>query len=130
MATKEALERARAGKGPTLIEAVTYRLMMHTTSDDPKRYRGDEEEKAAWQREPLKRFRAYLEKKGIWDQTKQTALEEEVKKEVDSSVQDFESRKDFKPDAPFDHVFGTRHDEIERQRQAFLADLNQEARHG
>ena len=74
--TAEALARARAGEGPTLIEAVTYRLMMHTTADDPTRYREDTEVEAWWQRDPLVRFRKYLAAKGLWDDDRQALLEE------------------------------------------------------
>jgi len=129
-ATRSALERAYAGEGPTLIEAVTYRLMMHTTADDPKKYRS-EEEVAEWhKREPLVRCRKYLEKKGYWDDKQQAALEQEIKNEVEAAVLEFEARKDFKPDAPFDHVYGTRHDAIEEQRSEFLADVQRERRDG
>jgi len=130
VATKQALERARAGEGPTLIEAVTYRLMMHTTADDPKKYRSEEEVESWWKKEPLLRFRKYLEEKGYWNEGKQRALDEEVKEEIDEAVRDFESRKDFKPDAPFDHVYGTEHEEIEEQRKQFLTDLEREAGNG
>ena len=53
LAAQEAVERARAGGGPTLIECVTYRMMMHTTADDPKRYRSDEEVEGWSHRDPL-----------------------------------------------------------------------------
>jgi len=129
-ATKSALERAYAGEGPTLIEADTYRLTMHTTADDPKKYRTDEEVAEWLGREPLIRFRKYLENKGIWDEAKQAAMDEEIKQEIDEAVRKFEARTDFKPDAPFDHVFGTRHDSIEEQRQEFLALIEKEANNG
>jgi pyruvate dehydrogenase E1 component alpha subunit len=125
-ATKEALERAHGGEGPTLIEAITYRLMMHTTADDPKKYRTEEEVQEWWKREPLQRFRMYLEKRGIWDAAKQEAMEAEVKAEVDGAVQEFEAATDFQPDASFDHVFGTRHESIEAQRAEFLENLKKE----
>jgi pyruvate dehydrogenase E1 component alpha subunit len=126
-ATRDALERAYAGEGPTLIEAITYRLLMHTTADDPSKYRSEEETQEWWKKEPLLRFRKYLEKKEIWDEEQQAALEQEIKAQVDAAVQEFESRADFKPDAPFDHVYGTRHTEIEEQRQEFLTVLKEEA---
>jgi pyruvate dehydrogenase E1 component alpha subunit len=125
-ATKEALDRARSGGGPTFIENVTYRLMMHTTADDPKKYRTQEEEEAWWKRDPLPRFRKYLERKGIWNDKLQTSLETEIKEEVEAAVKAFESLKDFKPDASFDHVFGTKHEEIEMQRTEFLELLERE----
>ena len=127
VATQEALERARKGEGPTLIEAVTYRLMMHTTADDPKKYRSDEEVEDWKKKDPLPRFRKYLESKGIWDARKQKALDAEIKAEIDAAVKEFEAIKDLKPDACFDHVFGTKHDEIEEQRQEFLKYIGKEA---
>jgi pyruvate dehydrogenase E1 component alpha subunit len=129
-ATKDALDRAKSGEGPTLIEAVTYRLMMHTTADDPKKYRQKEEEDAWWAKEPIGRFRKYLDKKKIWDDDRQRAMEEEVKKEIDDAVREFEARTEFPPDISFDHVFGTRHDEIEEQRQEFLDNLRKEGGNG
>ena len=119
-ATKEALELARSGGGPTLIEAVTYRLSMHTTADDPTRYR-EAAEAEGWQaKDPLTRFRVYLEGKGLMDDARHEALHESVKAQVAASVQEFESMKNFKPDTNFDHVYGTRHDTIENQRAEFL----------
>ncbi|MBW2260606.1 MAG: pyruvate dehydrogenase (acetyl-transferring) E1 component subunit alpha [Deltaproteobacteria bacterium] len=126
-AAREALDRARSGGGPSLIEAVTYRLMMHTTADDPRKYRTEEEVEQWWKRDPIPRFRRYLESKSIWDDAKQAALEAGIKEEIDEAVKKFESMDGFKPDAPFDHVFGTRHESIEEQRAAFLANLEGEA---
>jgi pyruvate dehydrogenase E1 component alpha subunit len=123
VAVKEALERARGGGGPTLIEAVTYRLMMHTTADDPTKYREDDEVQQWWQKDPLVRFRKYLEARKLWDDDRQALLEEEVKKEIDAAVKEFEARKAFEPDAPFDHVYGTAHAVIAEQRAEFLANL-------
>jgi pyruvate dehydrogenase E1 component alpha subunit len=122
-AVRDALQRAYAGEGPTLIEAVTYRLMMHTTADDPTRYRAQDEEQSWWGRDPILRFRTYLEAKGILPPELQKRLSDEVKAEVDAAVREFESRTDFKPDAPFDHVYGTRHPIIEEQRAEFLEHL-------
>ncbi len=128
-AAKEALDRARAGGGPTLIEAITYRVMMHTTADDPTKYRGKEEEEDWWKRDPIPRLERYLEQKGIWSEDLQGALEEEIKKEIDETVKAFEARSDFKPDSCFDHVFGVPHDEIEKQRAEFLEELKKESEH-
>ena len=65
---QEAIARARRGEGGTVVEAVTYRLSDHTTADDARRYRPDDEVKQAWEREPLKRLRKYLEALGHWDE--------------------------------------------------------------
>ena len=67
-AANEAVERARAGDGPTFIECVTYRLMMHTTADDPKRYRSDEEVEKWRKKDPLPRFQNYLKEKVAQDE--------------------------------------------------------------
>jgi pyruvate dehydrogenase E1 component alpha subunit len=76
-ATKEAVDRARSGGGPTLIEALTYRLGAHTTSDDPTRYREDSEVEQWKAKDPLKRFKKYLIAKGLWSEEKEQAQIEE-----------------------------------------------------
>src|SRR5262247_2476389 len=77
-ASHEAVARARAGDGPTLIECVTYRLGVHTTADDPSKYRSDEEVKAWERKDPLARFRTYLEKKNL--------LESGLEQQVDAAI--------------------------------------------
>jgi pyruvate dehydrogenase E1 component alpha subunit len=126
VAAREALERARAGQGPSLIEAVTYRLMMHTTADDPTRYRSEEEVQAWWHKEPLLRYQKYLKNRGFLDQAQDADLRQQVEAEVKGAVEYYEADHDYKPDAPFDHVFGTRHAVIEEQRAEFLANLAKE----
>ncbi len=77
VATKAAVDYARAGKGPVLIEAVTYRLGPHTTSDDPTIYRSNEEV-AEWElKDPMIRFKKYLIDKGYWTEEEDQQLEEE-----------------------------------------------------
>ena len=130
VAIREALDRARRGEGPSLIEAVTYRLMMHTTADDPKKYRGEEEEKCAWAKEPLLRTRKYLTDKGWWDDAREEALLAEVKGKVEDAVKEFESPKDWAQDAPFRHVYGTEHAGLSEQHADFLRNVELEADHG
>lgn len=127
VAIQEALGRARRGEGPTFIEAVTYRLMMHTTADDPRKYRDEAQEQEWWGREPLIRFQKYLTEKGLWDDAKETALREELKGLVDAAVKEFEAGGNWKPDAPFEHVFAEKHPNIDRQHQEFLRNLKEEA---
>jgi pyruvate dehydrogenase E1 component alpha subunit len=84
--TREAVDKARKGGGPTLIEAVTYRMGPHSSSDDPKRYR-TEQELAEWQkRDPLVRFRRYLGKKGIWSEADEKKVQEDVNREIDEAI--------------------------------------------
>ena len=128
-AVKEAVDRARAGEGPSLIEAVTFRMAMHTTADDPTRYRSDDLVKKWEKKDPLMRFRIYLERKGLWDDKKQKKLEAGIKEDIDKAVTEFETPRQIKNDAPFDYVFGTRADLIEAQRKRFLLDLEKEVGH-
>ena len=81
-ATLQAVARARRGDGPTLIEAKTYRMGGHSTSDDPTRYVPKDELDEWAKRDPVERFRKYLDKRGIWT----TALEERLKTEVRAEV--------------------------------------------
>jgi pyruvate dehydrogenase E1 component alpha subunit len=129
-AAKEALDRARSGGGPTFIEAVTYRLMMHTTADDPTKYQTEDEVANWWKRDPVPRFRKYLEKKGLWDAARQTALDADVKQEVDATVKTLESAYEYKPDAQFDHVFATPPPRLQEQRAQFLDNLKLESGNG
>jgi len=89
-ATKDALDKARGGGGPTLIECVTYRLGNHTTADDASRYR-DEAELAKWTgREPLKRFRVYLKERGIWSEDYEKEVSAGIRADIDKSIKEAE----------------------------------------
>lgn len=101
-ATREAVERARAGDGPTLIEAVTYRMGPHTTADDPGRYR-DPEEAASWsEADPIERVRRYLSEWGRWEPAIQTEVEEKASADIERAV----SLAEGLPPVTLDHVFG------------------------
>src|SRR5512145_2656962 len=76
-ASQQAVARARAGDGPTLIECVTYRLGMHTTADDPTKYRSEEEVKEWERRDPLTRFAEYLKKRNLWREDLEAQVDEE-----------------------------------------------------
>ncbi len=89
--TKEALEKARSGGGPTMIEAVTYRLSHHTTADDWTRYRSKEEVEQWKQKDPIVRFRRYLEQKGLWGAKDEETIWEEAKAEISKSVEEYEA---------------------------------------
>jgi pyruvate dehydrogenase E1 component alpha subunit len=89
-AAREAVARARSGEGPTLIECLTYRVMMHTTADDPKRYRTDAEVEIWRQRDPLTRFERYLLAKGVFSQEERKSLEEEVLQDIQAAVENAE----------------------------------------
>jgi pyruvate dehydrogenase E1 component alpha subunit len=87
-----AIERARNGDGPTVVEALTYRIGAHTTADDPRRYQPPEEI-ADWRtRDPLPRMRRYLEQRGLWDATAQEQAEQQALRKIDEAVAEAESR--------------------------------------
>lgn len=86
VAVREAVSLARAGDGPSLIEAVTYRMGPHTTADDPDRYR-DESDVTVWaERDPLERVRLLLERQGAWDEEWQAELESEASETIEAAV--------------------------------------------
>ncbi|MDP1694185.1 MAG: pyruvate dehydrogenase (acetyl-transferring) E1 component subunit alpha [Candidatus Woesearchaeota archaeon] len=85
-ATKEAIENARKGKGPTLIESLTYRIGPHTTADDPTLYRSEKEVKYWQDRDPIKRFKIYLQKKGLWNKKYEDDLVKKCTKQIEEAV--------------------------------------------
>jgi len=85
-ATKEAVERARKGEGPTLIECMTYRYTPHTTADDPKRYRSEEEAQKWVKREPLIRFKKYLLEKKVMSDADFEAMEAEIDAQIKTAI--------------------------------------------
>jgi pyruvate dehydrogenase E1 component alpha subunit len=111
-ASREAVERARAGDGPTLIECVTYRLSMHTTSDDPTKYRSVEEVEAWERKDPLTRFGAYLQQRNLVE----PGLDEAIDAEIARAVEAFEAVGAPDPLVMFDHAYATRSAALESQR--------------
>ncbi|MGH7302721.1 MAG: pyruvate dehydrogenase (acetyl-transferring) E1 component subunit alpha [Candidatus Rokuibacteriota bacterium] len=116
-AAREAVERARAGDGPTLIEAVTYRLGVHTTADDPTKYRSDAEVAMWEQKDPMTRFRGYLEKRNLLEE----GLEQQVDDEIAEAVRRFEATPQPDPLTMFDHVYAELPPDLEAQRRALAA---------
>ena len=107
---------------------MTYRLLPHSTADDPKKYR-DEAEARQWEaREPLPRFRRYLEAKGLVDDALHARLEKEVDVEVRAAIERAEARMQAaRPLAMFDHVYGNVPAEVVAQQAEFERELEGEA---
>ncbi len=118
-ATREALTTARNGGGPTLIEAYTYRMGDHTTSDDAARYRTKEEVQEWERRDPLARFRLYLGRKGLWDEASEQEIQAAAAALVEKAVADAESR----PPASADDVFASTFAAMPPDLEAQLAEL-------
>ncbi len=119
--TKEALDDARDGT-PHMIEAVTYRQSMHTTSDDPSVYREEAEEQEWAKKDPIDRFEAYLKTAGILDDETiddiEADIEDEVKEEVEKAKAGEET---VDPEDMFEHVFAEMPPELEQQLEQFRA---------
>jgi pyruvate dehydrogenase E1 component alpha subunit len=106
-ATKDALDRCRAGEGPTLIEAYCYRLRAHGTADDPRLYR-DEAETERWLAlEPLGRMSAYLKRMGVIDGAKEEAMKAEAKATLAAAVTEMEAIVQPSQEILFDHVYAS-----------------------
>jgi len=118
-AVREGLERARAGQGPSLIEAYTYRMGHHTTSDDAARYRDGAEVKAWEARDPLLRFRVYLKGKGVWDEAFEKSVAEKAAADVEAAVVEAEAR----PSAAPEEIFASTYKDMSPGLAAQLADL-------
>lgn len=101
----EALNKARKGNGPTLIEAVNYRLCDHTTADDAKRYCPKESLDEAWQYEPLLRMRKYLNQQGHWNEEEEHSLQNKINHEVATAVEEYLNMQAQAPTAMFDYLY-------------------------
>ena len=134
-AAGEAVDRARSGGGPTLIECVTYRVAMHTTADDPKRYRSAEEVEAWQERDPLPRFQRYLMKKGVLTEDMLESVQTRIKTEIQTAVERAEEqmRSLGDPLQMFDHLYGELPPYLRVQKDQLAGDLsagNGEGDHG
>jgi 2-oxoisovalerate dehydrogenase E1 component alpha subunit len=105
-AMRTAVDRARAGEGPTLIEAKTYRFLPHTSDDDDRSYRSREEVAEARDRDPIERFAAYLQREGVVDEAGLEALHDRVRTDIDRDIAEAWNAADPDPESLMDHVFG------------------------
>ena len=106
-AIHKALNKAYAGKGATLIEAITYRLGDHTTADDANRYRNKEELKHAWENEPIKRMYQYLINQNLWSEPEEVGLLQGVDEEIEQSVNSYLSQPKPSPELMFKFLYET-----------------------
>ncbi len=116
----EAVEKARSGHGPTLIESMTYRLSDHTTADDAKRYQPSEEVKQAWKIEPVNRLGVYLESKGLWSREQEKTFQEKTAEKIDVEIDAYISRPDPKPTDMFDYLYETLPEALKEQREQLV----------
>jgi pyruvate dehydrogenase E1 component alpha subunit len=123
-AVSEALDRARTGHEPTLIEAHTYRVTDHTTSDDARRYR-KEEEVAQWrQRDPIERLARYMRTTGLLDDAREAEAVAEADRRVAEAVAEFEALAPPGPEEIFAHVFADKTAQLREQEAELRARLS------
>jgi pyruvate dehydrogenase E1 component alpha subunit/2-oxoisovalerate dehydrogenase E1 component alpha subunit len=127
-AIKEAADRARAGGGPTFVESVTYRMGPHSSSDDPTRYRSDDEVREWAKKDPLDRFERFLRKSELLDDAAKASIVEELEQEISAAIDEVEELPGPDRESLFDDVYATRPAHLDEQRE-LLASLP-EAPHG
>jgi pyruvate dehydrogenase E1 component alpha subunit len=119
-AAREAVDRARAGGGPTLIEAETYRMGAHSSSDDPTRYR-DPKEVEVWKaKDPLDRLRTRLQSARIWDETRDETLKKELLDEINRAIAEAEALPPPDPLTLFQDVYAREPWNLAEQREELL----------
>ncbi len=118
LAYQTASEYARSGKGAVLIEAFTYRRGAHTTSDDPSKYRGKDEEELWGLTDPLIRLKRHMQNRGIWS-IDEEKLTKEYKSEIDAQFVDAENNKSYPMDDIFEHMYTDMPDELKRQKMEY-----------
>ena len=104
-AADAAISAARAGEGPRLIEALTYRLGDHTTADDASRYRSPEEAKEHWKQEPIARLRSYLVSRMGWSKAEEERVASECDERADAAIKRYLATGPRPPATMFDHLY-------------------------
>jgi len=122
----DALARARAGEGPAVVEALTYRLGDHTTSDDASRYRKDSDVSPHWQQEPIRRLHQYLVDAGVWSRDRDDQLLKELGAEIDAAAEAYLATPAPDPSVIFDYTYATLPADLLAQKQAALRVLSAE----
>jgi pyruvate dehydrogenase E1 component alpha subunit len=123
VAAKAAVEKARSGGGPTLIEGVTFRFGPHTTADDPTKYRAEEEVELWKPRDPLIRLKLYLKGKGLWSEEAEKRMSEEAQKEIDQAVSDAEAYSNPELEEMFKYVFEEMTPQLKEQMEYLKSTL-------
>lgn len=126
VAAREAVDKARADGGPTLIECITYRLSVHTTADDPTKYRSDEEVRQWEKRDPLIRFRKYLLERNVLDEASIKGIEEDILVQIKEAVAYYERYTGHDPVDPFRYCLAEPTAELVAQREEFERALRAE----
>jgi pyruvate dehydrogenase E1 component alpha subunit len=123
---RDAYRRARAGDGPTLVEAITYRRGPHSTADDPTRYRTSDEVSEWEAKDPIARFTRYCDNEGVLSDAFKAEVAEEAKAKRTKLRADIVGAGPLDPKLLFEHVYETPDPVLDRQYKAFKRDYLQE----
>ena len=123
-AMESAIERARSGEGPSVIEMITYRLSDHTTADDARRYRDDAEVEAAWNREPIVRLKTYLTESGHWSDEQEEELLAAAAQKVEEAVEEYSNTEKPTIESMFDYMYGEMPADLAAQKEKALEELS------
>jgi pyruvate dehydrogenase E1 component alpha subunit len=118
----EAVARARAGEGPTLIESLTYRMGFHNTTDNPSLYEDPAERDEARRRDPIDRVTKHLALQGQWDEARDRETRASVRAEIEAALQKAATFPAVAPTHVFDHVYADLPERLRRQRAELLGE--------
>jgi len=124
-AAREAVERARAGEGPTLIESVTYRMSFHNTTDNPSLYEDPKQRDDASRRDPIDRVVRYLTQGGLWDEERDKQTRASVRAEVDAALEKAAAFPVVTPNQLFDNIYSELPERLRRQREELMGEGSQ-----
>ena len=125
-AMDRALAKAKRGEGPHVIEALTYRMSDHTTADDARRYRSDDELERRRALDPIKRLHAYLVREGAWSDDDERKLREDLSAKVEQAAAEYLAVPARPPESMFDHLFERLPEALREQRAALAGRLRDE----
>jgi pyruvate dehydrogenase E1 component alpha subunit len=117
----QAIARARAGDGSSLVEALTYRMTDHTTADDASRYRAGDAVSERWATDPIARLRTFLAEAGVWTKADEEQLVEAVNGDIDAAVERYLKTRPQPPEAMFDYLYAELPRALAEQRAAVVA---------
>ncbi len=120
--TKEAVDRARRGEGPTLIESITYRMSFHNTTDNPSRYQDPKDLEEARGRDPIERVEAYLRERGMWSEEKEKEYRAAAAQEIEDALVEAQKAPRPEPSQIFENVFAELTPRQSAQRRELLGE--------
>jgi pyruvate dehydrogenase E1 component alpha subunit len=120
---KEAVDRARAGEGPTLIECLTHRQSFHNTTDNPRLYLPEGWLEQAEREDPIRRVEAYLAARGVWDESVRAAVEAEIAEQIEGALEAALALPAAGPADLFDEVYADPPERLRRQREELLGQV-------